>query len=90
MSARKRLDSRRLSPGSPENPAPAGAARREPWAWHALIVIPPFAATLWVPFYDRADPTLGGFPFFYWYLFLWVVLTAALSGFVYAATRRES
>ncbi|MGH7293958.1 MAG: DUF3311 domain-containing protein [Polyangiaceae bacterium] len=63
------------------------ARRREPWHWYALLLVP-FVATLWVPFYDRAEPSLAGFPFFYWYLFLWIALTAGLNGLVYLATRR--
>jgi hypothetical protein len=61
--------------------------RREPWPWYVLLLAP-FVGTLWVPAYNRAEPSLAGFPFFYWYLFLWIVLVAALSGLVYFATRR--
>jgi len=62
--------------------------RREPWKWYALLLIP-FVATLWVPLYDRAEPSIGGVPFFYWYLFLWIALTAGLNGLVYLATRER-
>jgi hypothetical protein len=40
-----------------------------------LVVI--FVAALAVPFYNRAEPSLFGFPFFYWYQ-LAVVLGASL------------
>jgi hypothetical protein len=63
------------------------ASRREPWHWYALLLVP-FLAVLWVPLFDRAEPSLGGFPFFYWYLFLWILLTAGLNGVVYLVTRR--
>jgi len=33
---------------------------------------------LWVPFYNFVEPALWGIPFFYWYQFLWVILTSAL------------
>ena len=36
------------------------------------------------PTYAKADPTLWGFPFFFWYQFLWVFLC---SGMTYAAYR---
>jgi hypothetical protein len=65
-----------------------GERRREPWKWYALLV-PPFVATLWVPFYNHAEPSLGGFPFFYWYLLLWIVLVAVLNGVVHLATREK-
>ncbi len=32
-----------------------------------LLLLVPFAAVAWVPFYNRATPELFGFPFFYWY-----------------------
>jgi hypothetical protein len=74
---------------APPSPTPARAhERREPWLWYVLLVVPPCVGTLWVPFYNRAEPALAGIPFFYWYLFLWVGLTAALSAVVYVATRR--
>ena len=71
----------------PSTPSPGSVrpVRREPWAWYATLVIP-FVTTLWVPFYNRAEPTLFGWPFFYWYLFLWIPLVAAWNGVVYVAT----
>lgn len=53
------------------------------WLWLLLI---PFVAVLWVPFYNKTDPTLFGFPFFYWYQLLWVLITAALTWLVYVKT----
>lgn len=53
-------------------------------AWLLLV---PYGALLGVPWYARATPALWGFPFFYWYMFLWVVLTALLTGFVYRVRR---
>src|SRR6202008_607704 len=32
----------------------------------ALLLLLPFVALLWVPFYNSIEPTLLGFPFFYW------------------------
>jgi hypothetical protein len=58
------------------------------WVWYATLLLP-FVATLWVPFYDSLEPRLGGVPFFYWYLFLWIVISATQTGIVYFATRRS-
>jgi len=55
-------------------------------AWYWLLIVP-FLADLWPPLYARHDPVLLGFPFFYWYQLLWVVLTAILVWIVYSATR---
>jgi hypothetical protein len=45
-----------------------------------------FIAVLWPPFYNRAEPTLIGMPFFYWYQLLWVVIGAVLIAIVHFAT----
>lgn len=49
-----------------------------------VCVAIPIVALMWVGSYAREDPKLGPFPFFFWYQFLWVFLTA---GFVVAAYR---
>lgn len=56
--------------------------------WHLVLLIP-FAALLWPGVYAHERPALWGFPFFYWYQFLWVILSAALTELVYTATRRR-
>jgi hypothetical protein len=58
-------------------------------AWYALLLLP-FAAMLWVGSYNQIEPTLWGFPFFYWYQLLWVVLCAIVVGIVFVATRTTS
>ena len=54
--------------------------------WHWLLLLP-FPAVLWVPFYNRIDPVVFGFPFFYAYQIAFVMITAILTGFVYWMTR---
>jgi hypothetical protein len=56
--------------------------------WYLLLIIP-FLATLWPPFYATATPTLAGIPFFYWYQFLWVLISAVLTAVVYVATSKR-
>jgi hypothetical protein len=43
----------------------------------------PFIGLLWLPFYNHELPSLFGFPFFYWYQFAWVPLTALIIWVVY-------
>ena len=43
-----------------------------------LLLLVPYVALLWVPFFNRIDPQIAGIPFFYWYQLLWVVLGALL------------
>jgi hypothetical protein len=52
-----------------------------------LLLVVPFIAILWVPSYAGAEPSLVGIPFFYWYQFLWVLISAVLTAIVYVATR---
>jgi hypothetical protein len=53
-----------------------------------LLLLLPFIALLWIPFYNRDLPALFGFPFFYWYQLLWVPLTAALIWIVFRSRAR--
>ncbi len=52
--------------------------------WVQVLLIAPFIGTLWVPFYNTKAPTFQGIPFFYWYLFLWVIVSAIITAIVYA------
>jgi hypothetical protein len=53
-----------------------------------LLLIIPFIGLLWVPFYNSIEPQLWGFPFFYWYQFIWVFVTAGLIWIVYQGEKR--
>ncbi len=44
-----------------------------------LLLLIPFIGLLWLPFYNQAEPSLFGFPFFYWYQLAWVPVTAGLT-----------
>lgn len=60
--------------------------RRSGRGWWYLLLIIPFIALLWVPFYGSALPQLAGFPFFYWYQLVWVIISAIITAIVYFAT----
>lgn len=57
------------------------------WLW--LLVIP-WIAMIWVPSYNKVDPQLWGFPFFYWYQLFWVLVSAVVTAFVYLKTKNIS
>jgi hypothetical protein len=57
------------------------------WHWLRILFVLPFVAILWVSSYNRLTPELFGFPFFYWYQLLWVIIAAGLAGIVYVAER---
>ena len=67
-----------------QNGTSSGRRGRQ-WAYILLLI--PLIATLWVPFYadpKQQMPAFYGVPFFYWYMFLWVIITAVLTAIVYA------
>ncbi len=50
--------------------------------YYALLLLP-FLGVLSVPLYNRTQPTLLGFPFFYWYQLAWVPATVLILGIIY-------
>jgi hypothetical protein len=50
--------------------------------WRLLLVLP-VLAVLAVPVFNRTWPAIWGFPFFYWYQMLWVILCSAAAGVVF-------
>jgi hypothetical protein len=50
------------------------------WNWLHIL---PAIGLLFPAVYARQTPELFGFPFFYWYQFAWVFLTAGITAVVY-------
>lgn len=44
-----------------------------------VLLLIPIIVLLWVPHYAKVEPRLFGFPFFFWYQFVWVFLCSALT-----------
>ena len=70
---------------------PAGGAvprrsDRSPWNWLLLV---PIVVPLLVPLYNRVEPTLFGWPLFYWLQLAFVGLGVLTTVLVYRATRRS-
>jgi hypothetical protein len=57
--------------------------------WYLLLLLQ-YVLALCVPFYDSAEPTLAGFPFFYWFQLAMVFACAALTAVVYFVTERAA
>jgi hypothetical protein len=75
----------------PGDPATAQVAPqrsdRSPWNWLLLI---PIIVPLLVPLYNATDPTIFGWPRFYWLQLVFVALGVATTALVYRMTRRSS
>jgi len=63
----------------------ASAGRRNAVAAHpitsaaiAILVAAAIFFTLWVPIYARITPKVGDFPFFYFYLLIYMPITSVL------------
>jgi hypothetical protein len=54
------------------------------WLWLLLL---PWIAMIWVPSYNKVEPQLFEFPFFYWYQLLWVLISAVITALVYFKTK---
>ena len=79
----------------PNDPAPAPGGTDPRWRLSptkivvGLILLVGIVAPLLVGTYDRVEPRLFGFPFFYWYQLLWVFIAAALVGLSFVLLKRE-
>jgi len=60
---------------------------RSPWNWLLLV---PIVVPLLVPLYNDLEPTLFGWPRFYWLQLLFVALGVLTTVIVYRMTRRSS
>lgn len=52
-----------------------------------LLLVP--LLVLVTPVYNRIEPRVLGFPFFYWYQFLWVPIGVICTSIVYLMTRDD-
>jgi hypothetical protein len=62
------------------------ATDKRKMALAAVLLAIPVIALLWVGSYAKEDPKLWGFPFFFWYQFVWVFVTSALTWTAYKLT----
>jgi len=62
------------------------SGRRGGWSWWYLLFLVQLAAVVWLPFYNRAEPSFIGLPFFYWYQLFWIIIGAVFTAVVYFAT----
>jgi hypothetical protein len=73
------------SDGTTDEVAPR-RSDHSPWNWLLLI---PIVVPLLVPLYNATDPTIAGWPRFYWLQLAFVALGVATTALVYRMTRRS-
>jgi len=84
---------RKAAPRQTAKPARTGAPQAERQRgllvyWPRLLFAIPVLVIMSVPFYNRAEPSLGGVPFFYWYQLAWILIGAAIVLIVYLLETR--
>lgn len=72
---------------SQDSPAPARRPSTGLWALIIVILLPAVVLPLWVPLFDKTDPTLFGFPFFFWFQFALILLSAVLTSVAYGLSQ---
>jgi uncharacterized membrane protein YdbT with pleckstrin-like domain len=70
-------------PPAPRHRLPAGTTIAV-----AILLLIPCVALAIVPVYSRQTPKLWGWPFFYWYQVLWIVLTPIVTWIAYKLVQR--
>ena len=55
----------------------------------AILLVIPVLALVIVPIYARKGPELWGFPFFYWYQIVWVLICGVFTGAAYLVIERD-
>jgi hypothetical protein len=76
----------RHAQGDPIPPTGELRSARGARHWYWLLLLP-FLALLYPPLYAHLTPRIWGIPFFYWYQAVWLIVTAAITTFVYRRTR---
>ena len=64
---------------APGTPRPSPMTRALVTALILLVVV----VTLWVPLYNRIEPSWHGIPFFYWFQVAWIGVAAIVTFVAY-------
>ncbi len=69
---------------------PASPSRgRSRGLWIAIVVtlVPAIVIPLWVPLYDKVDPRLNGWPFFFWFQMAMILFATACTVVAFTLSR---
>jgi hypothetical protein len=57
------------------------------WILILVLLAPAVIVPLWVPLYDKEDPSFLGFPFFFWFQFALIIGAVVLTVSAYLVAR---
>lgn len=58
--------------------------KRKQAFWYSLFLIV-ISISIWVPLYNRIEPRVLGIPFFYWFQFVLVIISAIVTALAWRA-----
>ena len=67
---------------------PSRGTSRALWILVLVLLTPAVVVPLLVPLYDQTDPTLFGFPFFFWFQFALVLAAAILTAVAFLVSTK--
>ncbi|MCI9889983.1 DUF3311 domain-containing protein [Micrococcales bacterium 31B] len=78
-----------MTPPAPSAPpTPTKVSKRDFGAIHLLLLVP-LVLCMAVPFYNRVEPHLLGFPFFYWFQFVTIPISVLCTLAVFMHDRKK-
>jgi hypothetical protein len=66
---------------------PPASPSRGLWILITVLLVPPVVVPLWVPLYDKDEPRLNGWPFFYWFQMALIVGSTVLTIIAFALSK---
>ena len=66
---------------------PPASPSRGLWILITVLLAPAVVLPLWVPLYNRTDPELNGWPFFYWFQMALIPFATLLTVVAFALSR---
>jgi len=66
---------------------PPAPPSRGLWALICVILAPAVILPLWVGLYDKDEPRLGGWPFFFWFQMALILVSAVLTVIAFGLSR---
>jgi hypothetical protein len=67
----------------PDRTTRRGGPSRALWTVILVLLVPAVVVPLLVPLYAHEDPTLLGFPFFFWFQFLLILVVSSITVLAY-------